>query len=98
MSAPAALDTSAVPVLPRGVRMQADRVRGGTVLLGPERVLLLDEIGVAILTRVDGRTAIGAISADLARTYDAPEEAIRGDVIEYLSDLAGKRLVERTDG
>ena len=92
------MEAGAIPVLPRGVRMQADRVRGGTVLLGPERVLLLDEIGVAILSRVDGRASVGAITADLARSYDAPESEIAGDVAEYLSDLAAKRLVERAGG
>ena len=37
------------PVLPRGVRLHDDRVRGTKVLLGPETALMLDEIGAAII-------------------------------------------------
>lgn len=83
-----------VPTLPRGVRLWRDRVRDCTVLLGPERVLMIDPIGEAILTRVDGCHSITHISATLAETFCAPQEVIEPDVIAYLSDLADKRLVE----
>ena len=88
----------AIPHLPRGVRTHWDRVRETYVLLGPERVLMLDPVGEAILGAVDGRRSIAAISADLARKYAAPEEQIQGDVIDYLGDLADKRPVEVADG
>ncbi len=38
------------PLLPRGVRLHDDRVRGVPVLLGPERAVILDAIGQAILS------------------------------------------------
>jgi len=87
-----------IPSLPRGVRLHADRVRGVTVLLAPERVLTIDTIGEAILSRVDGRASIAAIAADLARAYAAPAEVIEPDVIDFLSGLAEKRLVDLAHG
>lgn len=85
---------SDIPVLPRGVRLGADRVRGSTVLLGPERVLMIDQIGEAILTRIDGQTSVAAICDRLAEAYAAPRDVIEPDVTAYLQDLAEKRLVE----
>ncbi|MCX7646043.1 MAG: pyrroloquinoline quinone biosynthesis peptide chaperone PqqD [Rhodobacteraceae bacterium] len=89
---------SDIPVLPRGVRLHPDRVRGLTVLLAPERVLTIDATGAAILSRVDGRRSIGEIAADLARAYAAPAEVIAPDVIDFLQDLAEKRMVDLRHG
>ncbi|MBA4492611.1 pyrroloquinoline quinone biosynthesis peptide chaperone PqqD [Paracoccus sp. S1E-3] len=83
-----------IPVLLRGVRMKDDRVRNVPVLLGPERALLLDAIGAAILARVDGARDLDGIVDDLAAAYDAPAEVIRSDVEAFLADLAEKRLLE----
>lgn len=88
----------AIPALPRGVRLHADRVRGATVLLAPERVLTIDAVGEAILTRVDGRRSIAEIAEDLARSFAAPREVIEPDVIDFLADLAGKRMVDFAHG
>ena len=46
------IDTGDVAFLPRGVRTHLDTVRGTEVLLAPERVLMLDEIGLAILSHL----------------------------------------------
>lgn len=83
------------PFLPRGVRLHHDRVRGVPVLLGPEVALMLDQVGQAVLAEVDGHRDIAAISAGLAQRYDAPVEMIQADVIEFLDDMASRRLVER---
>lgn len=85
-----------VPVLPRGVRRHFDTVRGVPVLLGPERVIMLDEIGCAILDQVDGIANLSCISENLANQYNAPKEAIMADVTEFLEGLAHKKLVELT--
>lgn len=87
-----------VPFLPRGVRMHFDAVRNAPVLLGPERVLMLDQIGDAVLKEVDGTSSVDAISARLAATYDAPQADIAQDVAEYLVDLVNKGLVGLRDG
>ena len=82
-----------IPVLPRGVRCHFDKVRRVDVLLGPERVLMLDQIGLAILDRTDGAASVEEICTDLARVYDAPRDVIEPDVIAYLQDLREKGFV-----
>ncbi len=87
-----------IPVLPRGVRCHFDKVRDTDVLLGPERVLMLDPIGVAVLSRVNGTATVAQIAEDLAVAYEAPIEVIEGDVIAYLTDLCEKRLLDMSNG
>lgn len=93
----AGVTPDAIPFLPRGVRTHFDTVRKTAVLLGPERVLMLDQIGDAVLKEVDGTRTIDAISAQLAALYDAPQADIAQDVSEYLTDLLNKGLVGLRD-
>lgn len=79
-----------VPYLPRGVRMTKDRVRGGTVLLAPEKAITLDSIGEAILSRVTGIASFDDIVSDLAATYDAPVDQISGDVQQFMVGLRAR--------
>ena len=92
------ISSADIPSLPRGVRCHFDKVRNTDVLLGPERVLMLDPIGVAVLYRVDGTAKVSDIAQDLAVAYDAPVDVIEGDVIAYLTDLAEKRLLDVIHG
>ena len=82
-----------IPLLPRGVRPHFDAVRKTEVLLGPERVLMLDAIGVAIVERIDGVRSLGRISTDLSEVYEAPVEVIEPDVIAFVDDLRAKGFV-----
>lgn len=82
-----------VAYLPRGVRTHRDAVRGADVLLGPERVLMLDQVGHAILSRLDGAATVGAVVAELAEVFAAPADVIGPDVTEYLQDLVQKGFV-----
>jgi len=86
-----------IPVLPRGVRLHFDKVRGQNVLLAPERSLFLDQTGHAILSEVDGRRTIADIAGHLAVKYNAPKDAIANDINEFVEDLANKRVLEFTD-
>jgi len=92
------MDLAAVPNLPRGVRTHFDKVRNVPVLLGPERVLMLDQTGSAVLGEVDGSRSIGAISERLASKYNAPAADIAADVADYLQDLANKGFVDVRHG
>lgn len=83
----------AVAFLPRGVRLADDRVRGLRVLLGPERAIQLDPIGDAILSELDGTRSIGAVAANLAARFEAPEAQVLDDVSTFLADLVDRRLV-----
>ncbi|QBX35971.1 pyrroloquinoline quinone biosynthesis peptide chaperone PqqD [Paracoccus liaowanqingii] len=82
-----------VPYLPRGVRLQSDRVRGIRVLQAPERAMQLDQIGEAILTELDGTRSMDGIIAGLTARYKAPPEQIAGDVRDFLTGLIERRMV-----
>ncbi|AHD11603.1 pyrroloquinoline quinone biosynthesis peptide chaperone PqqD [Phaeobacter gallaeciensis] len=82
-----------VPYLPRGVRTQFDKLRQVEVLLGPERVLILDQVGVAVLERLDGVASLRGISQALSDVYDAPLDVIEPDVIAFVQDLREKGMV-----
>lgn len=83
--------------LPRGVRLHHDRVRDMPVLLGPERALMLDEIGLAILTEIGRGLKMSVLIERLAERYDAPRAEISGDVIGFIEDLQVQRLVDYAD-
>ena len=84
-----------VPRLPRGVRMRFDAVRKAHVLLAPERAFDLDETAATVLELVDGRRSIEQIVDELAARFDADRAVIEADVLEMLTELVGKRIVER---
>jgi pyrroloquinoline quinone biosynthesis protein D len=75
--------------------MRFDAVRNAYVLLAPERAFDLDQTAVTILDLVDGQRNIEAIVDTLAVQFDADRAMIEADVIEMLSDLVAKRVVER---
>jgi pyrroloquinoline quinone biosynthesis protein D len=54
---------------------------------------MLDQIGMAILSRLDGVASVTDISEDLAKIFEAPRDVIEPDIIEYLSDLRDKGFV-----
>ena len=81
------------PYLPRGVRLMADRVRGGLVLLAPEKAVALDAVGEAILSRVDGQTSLAALVDQLAAAYDAPRAEIEKDVQAFLQGLRARMFL-----
>lgn len=89
-----ALAPEAVPYLPRGVRLHFDGVRDAWVLLAPERAIRLDQIGHAILSRVDGERSFGAITRELSETFSAPEDQIARDSAGYLVALLDRRFLE----
>lgn len=88
------IEPEAVPVIPRGVRLHFDRVRGGWVLLAPERAIHLDPIGHAILSEIDGQRSLGAIAATLAARYGAPPDQVAVDCAEFVAGLVGRRILD----
>jgi coenzyme PQQ biosynthesis protein PqqD len=82
------------PRLPRGVRLRHDRVRDRWVLLAPERIFELDEIGVEVLKLCDGSRTIEEMSAELATAFGASPEDVEPDVETFLKDFADKRVVD----
>ncbi len=85
---------SAHPRLPRGVRLTHNEAQGGWILLAPERVFKADAIAHEILKRCTGSASIAEIVDDLAKTFNAPRERIRADVVKLLGGLVEKKLLE----
>jgi pyrroloquinoline quinone biosynthesis protein D len=81
------------PRLPRGVRLRHDTVRQRWVLLAPERIFEIDDIGVEILKRCDGRI-LDDMLQELATAFSATPDDIRGDVESFLNGFAEKCVVE----
>lgn len=88
-----ALDASSQPRLATGVRLQHDRARDQWVLLAPERVIELDEIAHAIVSRCDGARSLAAIAAELAAEFEADPAEVERDVCELAQQLHAKRLL-----
>lgn len=82
-----------IAYLPRGVRLETDKTRKMRILQAPERALMLDAIGDAILSQLDGVRTVAEISQGLADQYDAPRDQISGDVTAFLNGLIERRMV-----
>lgn len=72
-----------------GNRLKWDERRGVWVLLAPERMLELDEIAYAILSRLAGQS-VGELAQELAAAYAAPLYDVRRDVLAFLLGLNQK--------
>ncbi|MFL7903450.1 pyrroloquinoline quinone biosynthesis peptide chaperone PqqD [Azospirillum argentinense] len=80
-----------------GVMLRQDRVRGHWQLLGPERVLILDEVALEVVRAVTARppAKVGTAIAALATQFDAPRDEIAADVLELLGDMIAKGFLTR---
>lgn len=85
---------TAVPMIPRGVRLHHDRVRDRWVLLAPEKTIALDQIGHAILTEIDNRSDFATVVARLAAKFNAPPAQIAADVVGFIEALSHRRILE----
>jgi pyrroloquinoline quinone biosynthesis protein D len=81
------------PAFPRHVKLRHDAARDRWTILAPERVFTPDAIAVAVLKLCDGSRTVEEIAAALARTYNAPRERIRADIVSMLQELADKGVV-----
>ncbi|MEO0624617.1 MAG: pyrroloquinoline quinone biosynthesis peptide chaperone PqqD [Pseudomonadota bacterium] len=88
------LAETAVPFLPRGVRLHWCKVRGGWFLLAPERAVKMDQIGAAILGAVDGERSLAGVVDKLAEDFKAPRDRVATDTAKFLTDLRNRRMVE----
>lgn len=93
MSERLVIAVSTVPKLPKHARLRFDQARDRWIVLAPERVLVPDEIALAILQACDGVATVETICAALAAQYQASVDEVRRDVIELLQDLADKGIV-----
>jgi pyrroloquinoline quinone biosynthesis protein D len=89
----ARIDGAVVPRLKPHVRLQFNEARQQWIVQAPERVLMPDEIAVAILKRCDGQCSVAAIAEGLAQEYGAPHDEVESDVVEMLQSLADKGII-----
>jgi coenzyme PQQ biosynthesis protein PqqD len=73
----------------------AQEAQGQTVLLRLEdgSYYALDEVGAVIWELCDGQRSLGDIVDELCAQYDAPEETVVADVLEFVADLRKERLL-----
>lgn len=76
-----------------GVVLRHDPTRDQWVLLGPERVLVLDDVALAVVQACSGAASIGEGIDRLAEAFDAPRATIAADVVELLADMRMKGFV-----
>jgi pyrroloquinoline quinone biosynthesis protein D len=88
-----AIDLQSRPSLSAHVRLRADPVDGGPVLLYPEGLLKLNATAHEVLSRCDGTRTVAGIIAVLCEEYDASEELLRADVLACLAQVAQRQLI-----
>lgn len=75
-----------------GNRLKWDARRSVWVLLAPERMLELDDIAYAILSRLNGQ-GVEELALELAQSYGAPANDVYLDVLAFLLSLTDKGYV-----
>jgi len=88
------MTTLSMPSLPDHVRIQFDPIRQAWAVLSPERVFWPNDVSLDILRHCDGQTTVAAIITALAGEYDAPEEDVGADVLDFLQEWNDKLLVK----
>ena len=88
------LTRDSIVFLPRGVRIKEDKVRERIVIVAPERTVALDEVGHAILDKLDGERSLADVVELLAEQYNAPKQDIGNDVVAFIKDLLGRGYLE----
>jgi pyrroloquinoline quinone biosynthesis protein D len=83
---------SARPAIGRGMRLQWEPAQNAHVLLYPEGMIKLNGSAGEIMKRCDGRRTIADITADLERTFAAPD--LSKDVAAFVSMAVDKQWLE----
>jgi pyrroloquinoline quinone biosynthesis protein D len=72
-----------------GTRLQLDKVRERWVLLGPERMLIVDELAKLCLERSAG-VSVGQLCEGLAAEFAAPLATVQHDVLALFATMSEK--------
>ncbi|HEY3464991.1 MAG TPA: pyrroloquinoline quinone biosynthesis peptide chaperone PqqD [Amycolatopsis sp.] len=84
-------DLTATPRLATKAMLKHDSVRDVELLLLPERVVLLNKSGAAILGLCDGSRNVRQLVEQLERDFEATD--LTNDVISFLEDATGRGWV-----
>jgi len=79
----------------RADRILAQRSADTVVLLNPQngQYYTLDAVGARVWDLCDGSRRSADVVSVIHAEYDAPMDAIQGDVVDLLEELARERLV-----
>ena len=66
------------------------------VLVSPEKgkVQVLNQIGAVIWNLADGQNTVAAIVAEVCRHYDADQEQVESDALEFLTVMLEKGIIQ----
>jgi pyrroloquinoline quinone biosynthesis protein D len=84
-------DLTATPRLATKAMLKHDSVRDVELLLLPERVVLLNQSGAAILSLCDGSRNVRQLVEQLERDFEATD--LTNDVMSFLEDASGRGWV-----
>jgi pyrroloquinoline quinone biosynthesis protein D len=84
-------DLTAVPKLATKTMLKHDSVRDVVLLLLPERVVLLNKSGAAILGLCDGSRTVQQVVEQLEQDFETADLA--NDVMTFLQDAQGRGWV-----
>ncbi|WP_326837360.1 pyrroloquinoline quinone biosynthesis peptide chaperone PqqD [Amycolatopsis rhabdoformis] len=84
-------DLTATPRLATKAMLKHDSVRDVELLLLPERVVLLNKSGAAILGLCDGSRTVRELVEQLERDFQATD--LENDVMSFLEDASGRGWV-----
>lgn len=84
-------DLAAIPKLATKAMLRHDSLRDVELLLLPERVVLLNTSGAAILGLCDGSRTVRQLVAQLEQDFEAAD--LTNDVMTFLKDARGRGWV-----
>lgn len=84
-------DLTAIPKLATKAMLRHDNIRDVELLLLPERVVLLNTSGAAILGLCDGSRTVRQVVAQLEQDFQAAD--LTNDVMTFLKDARGRGWV-----
>lgn len=84
-------DLAAIPKLATKAMLRHDSLRDVELLLLPERVVLLNTSGAAILGLCDGSRTVRQLVAQLEQDFQAAD--LTNDVMTFLKDARGRGWV-----
>lgn len=85
--------TSRLQLAPRA-RLRLDRQTGRFMLLYPERGLVLNDTGAAVLHLCTGERTVEAVIDELAERYGHPRPDVEREILGFLRTMAERGLIQ----
>lgn len=89
-----ALSLELKPRLAPKTKLRLDPKTGKYILLYPEKGLLLNPTGAAILKLCDGQQPLSAIIATLAAEFQSDATVLQGEVLSFVQGLLDRGLLQ----